>query len=91
MVSVNAFRKVQKEKKISFSQKQNHIPYYPHKLRKARLLSNWIEKRWHFLDSSLVTGLSKFWNLGLLGPSLMEGEHYKPQDSGFKHEVPRIT
>lgn len=45
MVSINAFRKVQKGKKSSFLQKQNHSPYYLHKLRKAMLLRDRAEKR----------------------------------------------
>lgn len=36
MERFNALQKVQK-KKINFSQKQNHTPYYLHKLRKAIL------------------------------------------------------
>lgn len=45
MVSINAFRKVQKGEKSSFLQKQNHSPYYLHKLRKAMLLRDRAEKR----------------------------------------------
>lgn len=89
MVSINAFKNIQKGKKISFSQKRNHSPYYLHKLRKIMLLEDWTEKRGKIhLDGTLsdyssVAGLSKFWNLALPRPSLTQQGDYEPHDSGF--------
>lgn len=97
MVSVNAFKKVQK-KKISFSQKQNYIPYYLHKLRKAILVARIRHKKRgknvQAVSSQITLRQHAFLNVGIW---LCHGMVSQKEDTTSlrkvvsKHEVPRHT